>query len=508
MRIVVAQAKSALQREISQLSTKCQQCQRQIGKFSTLGFGGVSGKGVSAAETRMRMQASIATAHLNLFQSLAAADRQNLQLVSSLPTTSPGVLDTSVAQERIDRARQSIADLRMQMSASLERARAANELAASCDFGDEPVSYIDLCGIESMYHSLIAAQQQIADHNERILVRARQYERSAASAYAAVNTSFVDGAKASSLAYVRTRAWGDTAWVGGLSLHIAKSVIDDNERRAQSPSLLNRFLAGDLSVEKTVTSGGMSQVGEVLGMATTLGAKGTLFGAKASLGPYGKSGLKDDDEGKGQKSATVGVEGGLEASVANGEVSYDVGLWNTVLKGTFLGCSATGTLGASLFSNGTYSPSAEAKLEGEASALTGEVATTLGTKDFALNSKAKGDLASASGKVGAQVGANGVEVSLGSEAYVAQGELSTGVTLFGVKVSLAKEFKAVGKGAAAEAGISSTGVEGYLGAGLGLGAGVRVKVDWSGLGASLERTGSTLGSWQDLLGTSGRPQVA
>ena len=499
MRIVKQQACAVLRQEMGQLETQCQRCQAQIDKFSSLSLCGLSGSSVAAAQERMRMQASVATSHLVLFRSLAQADRHNLALVSALPTTSAGVLDTREAQQRIARAKDAIATLQAQLDESLSRARAANELAASSGVDGGSVSYIDLIGIESVYHALIQAQRDIIARNERILLRARQYEREAASAYRAVETSYVTGATNSARSYVGGHGWGSTTWIGGLDLHIASRVENDPLHHAPEPSIASKFLSGDLSTTSSVRSGSVSAAPMGMGLPGFISAQGALFSITAFAKPYGKEKRSDQ---KDKDDASFGVEVGVKGSVAEGKLSHDCGLLHTTLAGTALGVGATGSLGASLIDDGVRSPSAEAKLKGTASALSGEAGTRLGTDDFAIHSTSKGELGTASAEAGVHVGGDGFEVALGSEAYVAKGEVATGITVFGVSVSLSKEASVGGKGVAAAGSINTKGMEGRLSAGLGLGAGVRVKVDWSGLPKSLKRMGmgAPMRSWQALGG--------
>lgn len=499
MRIVKQQACAVLRSEVEQLTTQCQRCQAQVDKFSSLSLGGLSGKSVAAAQERMRMQSSVASAHLTFFRELAQADRRNMQLVSALPTTSAGVLDTREAQRRIERARESIATLQGQLNESLERARAANALAASCAAGGESVSFIDLSGIESVYFALIQAQRDIIARNEHILVRASQYEREAASAYQAVDTSYVVAATDSAHAYLEGGTWGSTTWVAGLALHVADRVANDDQVNAAEPSLASKFMAGDLSVTASVASGSVAPAPMAMGLPGFISAQGALFSITAFAKPYGKE--KRSDE-KDKDSASYGVEVGVKGNVAEGKLSHDCGLLHTTLSGSVLGVSATGSLGVSTLSDGEHDLGAEAKLKGTASALTGEASTRLGTDAFAIHTKSKGELGTASAEAGVHIGGDGFEAALGSEAYVAKGEVATGITLMGVSVSLTKEGSFGGKGVAAEARLDSTGMEGRLGAGLGFGAGVRVKVDWSGLPKALDQmgVGPAMRSWKGLAG--------
>lgn len=504
MRIVKQQACSVLQKEISQLVTQCQRCNRQVEKLSSLSLAGVSGKSVDAAEERMRMQASVAQAHRAFFGELLSADRKNLQLVTALPETSPGVLDTNEAQERMDQAQRTKETLERQRDDAVARAQSANALAMESVEEGEPVSLIDVSGIATTYQRLIAVQENIIKRNERILLRARQYERDAAAAYHGIETSYVVAARRSTCCYLNSGTWGEQSWTNRLSLHISASALRSRSEVKQ-PSIVERFIAGDLTTSRSVCTGGVSETHTVLGIEGEVVAKGSAFGMTAFAKPYAKSGTSDND---GQKKASVGAETGVRASVAEGQVGIDWGLLHSTTKGSVLGGAVSGSLGASLYSEGEFNPSAEAKLKGNVHALRGEQSIRLGTDDLAYSTKASGEIATAKVEAGMHVGSDGIEVSYGSEAYTATGELSTGITVLGVSVSIAKEGKLGGKGAAVGARIAPTCVEGRLAAGLGVGAGVKVKVDWSGLGASLSRWGDKIRSWEELVTQPGQADAA
>ena len=63
---------------------------------------------------------------------------------------------------------------------------------------------------------------------------------------------------------------------------------------------------------------------------------------------------------------------------------------------------------------------------------------------------------------------------------MAEGKVSGGITVFGVKIDLSVSGKAGGAGAKASAKVGTEAVEGELGLGLGLGLGIKGKIDWTG----------------------------
>ena len=73
----------------------------------------------------------------------------------------------------------------------------------------------------------------------------------------------------------------------------------------------------------------------------------------------------------------------------------------------------------------------------------------------------------------------GAKCKVGAEAYLAQGKVSGGFTIFGINIDAGVTGKAGGAGVNAEGKVTTGGVSGKIGAGLGLGAGVEISIDWS-----------------------------
>jgi hypothetical protein len=122
----------------------------------------------------------------------------------------------------------------------------------------------------------------------------------------------------------------------------------------------------------------------------------------------------------------------------------------------------------------------------------GEENLEIGNDDFNAHEKATGELLGAKAEVSAGIGkvsykddngnittGLGVTGKVGAEAYVAQGKISGGFTVFGIKIDLGAEGKAGGAGVHAGGAITTGGVNGSIGAGLGLGAGLSINIDWS-----------------------------
>ena len=146
-----------------------------------------------------------------------------------------------------------------------------------------------------------------------------------------------------------------------------------------------------------------------------------------------------------------------------------------------------------MYKDGKFSPTLDAKLKAEAAAAKGSAEAKVGTDEINGHIKGSGTLlgaeAEASGSVGkitykdettgqtkTELGAKG---KVGAEAYLAQGKVSGGFTIFGIKIDAGVTGKAGGAGVSAEGKVTTGGVSGKIGAGLGLGAGVEISIDWS-----------------------------
>jgi hypothetical protein len=218
---------------------------------------------------------------------------------------------------------------------------------------------------------------------------------------------------------------------------------------------------------------------------------GSLEGDVLDGSVKGKLVTKWDTEKKDAKlAASVEAEGHLAKGTAKGNVGNASGK----VSATIGSVGATGTIGATLFKDGKLSPAIDGKLKAEAAAVKGSAEGQIGNDENNVHVKGSGKLlgaeAEASGSAGVitytdkttgqtktEYGAKG---KVGAEAYVAEGKISGGFTLFGIKVDAGVSGKAGGAGISAEGRVTTGGVSGEIGAGLGLGAGLEISIDWSG----------------------------
>lgn len=194
------------------------------------------------------------------------------------------------------------------------------------------------------------------------------------------------------------------------------------------------------------------------------------------------------EEGEVTAEKSVAAEG----YVAQGKLSGSFGLAGASVTGTIGAVSAKGSVGATLFKDGKFSPALTAKAKAEAAAVKGEVEGTIGSETNNAHVKASGKLlgataeaSAAAGKItyenssGKTVSAYGVQGKVGAEAYVAEGKVSGGFTLFGIEIDLGISGKAGGAGVSASGQVTTGGTSGSIGAGLGLGLGLEISIDWS-----------------------------
>ena len=204
------------------------------------------------------------------------------------------------------------------------------------------------------------------------------------------------------------------------------------------------------------------------------------------------SGNASWDKEKGEIGAAV--EGKASGSLVRGSISGKAGLASGS-GGIQIGTGAVkGEAGATLFKDGKLSPEVKVKASAEVAAVHGEAKGQIGNDDYNVHAGADGSLFKAKAEAGAGAGkitykdesgntktGYGVEASAGAEAYVAEGKVSGGFTLGGVKFNVSLSGKAGGAGVKAGGRVTTGGASGEIGAGLGLGASVKLDIDWSGL---------------------------
>lgn len=212
-----------------------------------------------------------------------------------------------------------------------------------------------------------------------------------------------------------------------------------------------------------------------------------ILGGSAGLNTNVRNNFKDGDVG-------VGVDAYAEAHLVQGKVEGSYGPLSGSVEGAIGVAAVSGSLGASLFNDGMFAPSVSGDVEAKVVGAEGSAKAKLGNDDVNAHVNAKGSVMEAKAYANGSVGvfaeedesgnvtySAGVKGKVGAEAYAAQGEVSGGIDLFGIKINATLEGKAGGAGVSAEGKATTGGVSGKIGAGLGLGIGIGISIDWSGL---------------------------
>lgn len=114
-----------------------------------------------------------------------------------------------------------------------------------------------------------------------------------------------------------------------------------------------------------------------------------------------------------------------------------------------------------------------------------------------IGGKAKGELLTAEAEAGVTVSKDGIGAKAGAEAYLAKGEIEGGFEFFGVEVNVKAEGGAGGASAKIGGEVSDDGVSAEIGAGIGIGAGLEVEIDWSELKDNVSEVADTISDEMD-----------
>ncbi len=211
------------------------------------------------------------------------------------------------------------------------------------------------------------------------------------------------------------------------------------------------------------------------------GSGETTFGAE-----YERS----KDRVDGEWSSSFGIEAGAEGecSVGGFEAGYEGDYVNGKISAEAF--YVTGGIGAGmrLFDDGKFSPQAQISGEASVSAVHGEAEATFGTENNNAHVNAEGDLGTAYAEANAGVGVIenddgtttiGAEAEVKVGAYAAQGEVSGGITIFGVEINGSVGGGVGGAEFQAGGSVTTDGVSGEIGLGFLVGGDISISVDWS-----------------------------
>lgn len=262
-----------------------------------------------------------------------------------------------------------------------------------------------------------------------------------------------------------------------------KAQVDDKDIE---DSTFKKILKDDWKIEGAVLREKAASKGSILSFDSSGSAEGDVIGGSIKTKSKAKW-----NPGKGDAGIEKSVE--AEGHLAKGKLKGNIGLVGGELSGTVGTVGATGKIGVTLYKDGKFSPTLDAKLKAEAAAAKGSAEAKVGTNEINGHIKGSGTLLGAEVEAGGSIGKItykdettgqtkteiGVKGKVGAEAYLAQGKVSGGFTIFGVKIDVGVSGKAGGVGISAEGRFMTGGASGKIGAGLGLGAGVEVSIDWS-----------------------------
>lgn len=237
-------------------------------------------------------------------------------------------------------------------------------------------------------------------------------------------------------------------------------------------------------------NGSIKGQGKIIGFRSSGEVKGDVLGG--SWNTKLKTGVKYKD-GKLDSVSLFAASVVGEAHLTQGSLKGNIGLLRGQIKGSVGKISGKGEIGATLYKDGKFSPQlgagAEASIvgaeaEGEVGIGTDNTNVHVGASGKAGIAKVKAEVGI--GKVshekpnGQKVEGYGIKGEAGAEAYAAEGKVSGGVTILGIKIDAGLTGKAGGAGIKAGGAVTTGGIQGSIGAGFGLGVGLDISIDWSG----------------------------
>lgn len=194
MRIVKSYAINTLERENALLEAQKSRCQQQARKLEELSMAGLKGDAAESIGLRTRAQAVILSGHLAFYDSLANANRTNMRMIRALPETSPGVLDTAVATDRMMEAEGRLGSLDRAMGEAMSAAERTNHASepfnrGSAGYNAPPVTVVDTNAIRQSYEAMMRTQQVAVNENKAIIAKADAYNSESLGVYQAVDAA-------------------------------------------------------------------------------------------------------------------------------------------------------------------------------------------------------------------------------------------------------------------------------------------------------------------------------
>lgn len=237
--------------------------------------------------------------------------------------------------------------------------------------------------------------------------------------------------------------------------------FDENARKPPFP------MEGEISA----FAGSASAAESFLGVDASGSLSGDLFGASYEITP-------------GSAEAEIHIAHGSaegDWGMLHGEGDVYIGQVKAGVETEF-----------QLFDGGEFRPAFQLSGEIGAAAVAGEVMASIGSETTNVHLGAEGSLASAEANASLGIGrieykdengvehtSFGVQAEAGAVASLASGEVSGGLTIFGITIDASISGHAGAVGASIGGHVTTDGAGFSLGGALGLGGGIDVKIDWS-----------------------------
>ena len=445
MRIDKPVAMGVLSAEISRLTVQTAACNAQFASVVAIETPGLAGFAAQEFRANVRRYSVVLLTHSYLYQAIRTADQQNLALVAALPTTNGLVLDTNVAQARIDAAETEIARLRAEKERVVNEAIQINNainVAAKLVAPVLPVPVKPICieAIDAYYDALITVQFTIIEYYRMILARAEQYASQSMAIYRAIDLNAIERTSAIMSNLISQGIWGSMSWsiellrryykpgLLGLGTQPSKPIGSQGWRRrrgrngngsgSDSQDLWRKFLNGEL---------GDNTVGE---RKSTDGSV-DVFGVPMSFG-YGHTydntewSVKPGDLGFGPGNAHGSIEGEYKHQDLNIFQYLNYGDYHIKHEQIIGDYGLYGEAGFSAAKNGQVVPGFHAHATGDAALVTDTSSISYGNENEYVYFGDSTKLLSLSGEAGGNLGSDGLGGGAVGSADIANRRLSVG----------------------------------------------------------------------------------
>lgn len=282
------------------------------------------------------------------------------------------------------------------------------------------------------------------------------------------------------------------ALVGAVIGSIGVSISPTDESRTENAE--DTTPLGDKWHDSVWSSEGY-KTGEFLGIGTNGKTTAEFLSASAEYGGHALFETDFDENGKpiwDEFEIGAGVTGKVEGHLLTGEAAGNWGYLNGKGEAAIGNVGVEGEAGITLFEDGKFAPSLNAEASAKASVLEVDGEVSFGSDNN--NVHVQGDAtvlgaeASAEGNIGRitiEDESGNTEVVWGvkgeakAEAYIAEGSVEGGFSIFGIDIDIGVEGKLGGAGVGVGGHATSGGVSGSVDLGLGVGAGLEISIDWS-----------------------------